>query len=117
AAVACLLAIVLIANTNGDSKKPAGTSGASTGWPQFLGPDRNGISSETGLIATWPKDGPPEVWRTAGGQGMSGLAISGGKLFTLIEKDARQWLVCLDAQTGKSQWEKDLAPEYRNQMG
>ena len=48
---------------------------------------------------------------------MSGLAIADGKLFTLVQKDGRQWLVCLDALTGKPHWEKDLAPEYRNQMG
>ncbi len=48
-------------------------------WPQFLGPARNGISPETGLMKSWPKDGPKEVWRVKGGVGMSGIAISGGK--------------------------------------
>lgn len=114
---ACLVMLVVVSAAQSDAKKSPAASGKITGWPQFLGPDRNGISQETGLIAAWPKDGPPEIWRVAGGQGMSGLAIAGGKLFTLIQKDARQWLVCLDAQSGKSQWEKDLAPEYRNQMG
>ncbi|HEY2249882.1 MAG TPA: PQQ-binding-like beta-propeller repeat protein [Planctomycetaceae bacterium] len=52
-----------------------------------------------------------------GGQGMSGLAISSGKLFTLVQKEGRQWLVCLNAQTGKSNWEQDIAAAYRNQMG
>ena len=32
-------------------------------WPQFLGPQRNGLSTETGLLDAWPKDGPKEVWR------------------------------------------------------
>jgi len=41
-------------------------------WPQFLGPKRNGISAETGLIQSWPADGLTEVWRVDGGQGMSG---------------------------------------------
>ncbi len=62
----------------------------------------------------------PEIWLCVchgGARGMSGLAISGGKLFTLVQKNERQWLVCLDAQTGKSQWEIDLAPAYRNAMG
>jgi len=116
-AVTCLFAIVLCVNARSEPKKPGASSGATAAWPQFLGPDRNGISPETGLIAAWPKDGPPEVWRVAGGQGMSGLAISGGKLFTMVQKDGRQWLVCLDAQTGKSIWEQDVAPAYRNQMG
>jgi len=86
-------------------------------WPQFLGPARNGISSETGLMKTWPADGPKEVWRVKGGVGMSGMAISGGKLMTLVQKDGQQWLLALDAKTGKNLWETPLAPEYKNQMG
>lgn len=86
-------------------------------WPQFLGPARNGISTETGLMKTWPAEGPKEVWRVKGGVGMSGMAISGGKLMTLVQKDGQQWLLALDAKTGKSLWETPLAPEYKNQMG
>lgn len=90
---------------------------AAADWPQFLGPDRNGISPETGLMKSWPKDGPKEVWRVKGGVGMSGLAISGGKLMTLVQKDGKQVLLALDAKTGKVIWETPLAPEYENQMG
>lgn len=86
-------------------------------WPQFLGPQRNGISTETGLIKRWPVGGPNEVWRVAGGVGMSGLSISEGKLVTLVQKDGRQWAIALDAETGKQAWETDLAPEYHNSMG
>jgi hypothetical protein len=49
-------------------------------WQQFLGPQRNGISAETGLMEKWPAGGPKEVWRVPGGVGMSGLAIGEGKL-------------------------------------
>ena len=31
-------------------------------WPQYRGPDRSGVSRETGLLKTWPKDGPPLLW-------------------------------------------------------
>lgn len=90
---------------------------ASTDWPQILGPNRNGISSETKLLDEWPAQGPKEVWRAEGGVGMSGLAISRGRLITLVQKDGRQFAVALDAATGKSGWERDLAPQYRNSMG
>ncbi len=86
-------------------------------WPQILGPNRNGLSSETHLINQWPADGPQEVWRVPGGVGMSGLAISRGRLITMVQNAGRQLAVALDAATGKSQWESDVAPEYRNQMG
>ncbi|HEY3969415.1 MAG TPA: PQQ-binding-like beta-propeller repeat protein [Planctomycetaceae bacterium] len=88
-----------------------------TDWPQFLGPDRNGISRETELLNEWPLEGPPEVWRVAGGPGMSGLAIAGGRVLTLIQKSGRQSVLCLDAETGRKKWEQDLAPAYRNAMG
>ncbi|MDA1014304.1 MAG: PQQ-binding-like beta-propeller repeat protein [Planctomycetota bacterium] len=86
-------------------------------WPQFLGPTRNGISTETGLIKTWPTDGPPEVWRQVGGGGMSGVAIADGQAITLVQRDDKQLAVALDAQTGKTKWETELAPFYKNQMG
>ncbi|GEM_PF-55442 len=95
---------------------PAAQSGSAE-WPQFLGPQRNGISTETGLMQTWPTDGPKEVWRAAGGVGMSGLAVSRGRLLTLVQRDAQQWLIALDAMTGKTLWQTAIAPEYRNQMG
>lgn len=86
-------------------------------WPQFLGPQRNGVSSETGLIDRLPDTGPIEVWRVRGGVGMSGLAISRGQLLTLVQTDGKQRLIALDALTGKPTWEQPLAPAYKNGMG
>ena len=86
-------------------------------WPQFLGPQRNGISSESGLMKSWPTDGPKVVWRVSGGVGMSGLAIDQDRLVTMLQRGGKQYVVSLDAQTGKSQWEAQVGPEYKNQMG
>jgi hypothetical protein len=38
---------------------------AAEGWPQWRGPDRTGISADTGLLKEWPKDGPPLRWKAA----------------------------------------------------
>ena len=86
-------------------------------WPQFLGPQRNGISTETGLLKAWPADGPKEVWRVAGGPGMAGLAISRGHVVTLVHREGKQTVISVDAGTGKPQWETVVAPEYRTGMG
>ena len=95
-----------------------GTSPANAAdWPQFLGPNRNGISTETKLLDKFPADGPPEVWRVKGGGGMSGLIISDGKLATMVERDGKQQVILLDAKTGKSIWNTAIAPAYRNSMG
>lgn len=86
-------------------------------WPQFLGPNRNGVSSETGLIDQWPAGGLKEVWRVKGGVGMAGLAIQGGRAITLTQSDGQQWLVSYDAKSGKPQWKTALAPEYKDRQG
>lgn len=86
-------------------------------WPQFLGPARNGISAEKGILSVWPMNGPAEVWRVAGGVGQAGIAVSRGRVFTLVQKEGQQWLVALDLTTGKSLWQMPIAPEYKNQQG
>ena len=86
-------------------------------WPQFLGPQRTGISAEKNLLEAWPAGGPKEVWRAKGGVGMAGLAVSRGRLLTLVQREGKQWLVAHDAKTGAPVWQSALAPEYRNSMG
>ena len=86
-------------------------------WPQFLGPNRNGISAETGLMKEWAAAGPREVWRQDGGGGMSGFAVAEGTAITLVQRGGNQVAVAHDAKTGKSVWESMLAPFYKNQMG
>lgn len=85
-------------------------------WAQFLGPNRNGISAETGLVEKFPQEGPKIAWRTELGVGMSGLAVAEGKLFTLYQ-DEKQYAVCMDAKSGKQLWKTALAPAYENAMG
>ena len=109
--VLCLAAAVAVAR----GQEPA--TSAQDQWPQFLGQGRNGISTETGLLDEWPAGGPKEVWRAKGGVGMSGLAISRGRLLTMVQREGQQWLVALDAATGQPVWQTAVAPEFRNEMG
>src|SRR5438552_1508911 len=95
--LACGLLLVMVGSVAAQSK-PEGKAPAAKGeWPQFLGPQRNGISTETGLVDSWPAAGPKPVWRAAGGVGMSGLAISRGRLLTMVQKDGKQWLAAFNA--------------------
>jgi outer membrane protein assembly factor BamB len=82
-------------------------SAESSDWPQFGGPDRNGISKETGWSSSWPKDGPPIVWKRAVGCGFSNPAIAGNQLFIEGTYGSRNRLWCLDASTGESKWTYD----------
>jgi len=73
-------------------------------WPQWRGPRRDGIASGEGLLATWPTEGPPLLWKVQGGGGYSAPAISHGRLVTLVQRDNDETVVCWDAETGKELW-------------
>src|SRR5689334_17774062 len=75
-------------------------------WPQWRGPQRDGISPETGLLKSWPAAGPPKVWQVQGlGEGFSSFSISQGRLFTQGQRRGQQFVLALDAATGKKIWE------------
>ena len=93
------------------------SSAAAANWPQHLGPSRNGISAEQGLLKSWPAGGPREVWRAAGGVGSSGLAITGNRLVTMVQRSGNQLVVALDAKSGQQLWEAPLGPSYENPQG
>jgi outer membrane protein assembly factor BamB len=50
-------------------------------WPQFRGPNRDGVSAETGLLRAWPPGGPKVLWSTPVGQGYAAAAIYGGRVY------------------------------------
>ena len=89
----------------------------SAGWPQFLGPARNGVSAETGLLQTWPDGGLKPLWRARGGIGMSAVVVSGGTAVTMIQDGSSQLVVALNARTGKMLWQRAVAPAFKNGMG
>ena len=60
---------------------------AANDWPQWRGPQRNGISKETGLLKEWPKDGPKLLWHVQDvGAGYSTPAAVGDRLYVLSNK-------------------------------
>ena len=93
-------------------------SAAGSDWPQWRGPDRTDVSSETGLLKSWPAAGPKRVWLFENaGQGYSGPAIVGGKYFTLGTRDGSEILFVLDAATGKELWTAKLGSILDNGWG
>ena len=74
-------------------------------WPQFQGPNRDGTSSESGLLRSFPKEGPRIIWEKSLEQGFGGCAVDGNDLF-VVDRVAKtkDMLICLDATTGKEQW-------------
>ena len=86
-------------------------------WHQWRGPNRDGISHETGLITSWPEAGPREVWRISLGDGFSGISISNGRAYTMYAKGEDEIVVCFDAKTGEEIWRYLDDYRFENRQG
>jgi outer membrane protein assembly factor BamB len=75
-------------------------------WPQFRGPNRDGVSPETGLARTWPVGGPTVLWSTPVGPGYAAAAIHSGRVyFEDYDETTGEYLVrCLTLAEGKELW-------------
>jgi outer membrane protein assembly factor BamB len=79
-------------------------------WPTFLGPKRDGISPDTGLLKTWPDAGPVQLWKNTNiGQGWSSVAVVGDLLYTTGNEGENQMLMCIDVKTGKEIYRNPFA--------
>ena len=97
---------------------PSALTAAGADWPQWRGPDRTDISTESGLLKAWPAGGPKRVWLYENaGSAYSGPAIVKGKLFTLGTRDGSEILLVLDAGTGKELWTAKLGGVLDNGWG
>jgi hypothetical protein len=111
-----LLATVHLAGQSTSTSAPGAT--ADKEWFQWRGPNRDGISSETGLLQSWPKSGPPQVWRTNGvGNGYSSFSTSGGRLYTLGARSGTEYVIALDRVSGAKVWEVANGRRFENDRG
>ena len=71
---------------------------AGTGdWPQWRGPNHDGISTETALLKDWPEGGPKLVWEVKGlGDGYSSVSIFGNRIYTAGDKGAESFVEALN---------------------
>jgi outer membrane protein assembly factor BamB len=90
-------------------------------WPQWLGPQRDSVWREDGILTQFPSNGPPVLWRAEIGGGYSGPAVAEGRVFVFDRELATnatnpdnpfargsipgiERVNCLDAETGKLLW-------------
>lgn len=98
-------------------------------WPQWRGPNRDGLSPEGGLLAAWPKAGPRVLWAKTIGRGFSSLAVAGGRVYTMVQEPAPddpraparlanyEAVVCWDADTGRELWRFRYGNRYDERFG
>ncbi len=136
--LACTLLVALLAGCSDAAKGPSGGSVADEGlslggaestpddsgfipalvdaaaargddWPNWRGPNADGISRETGWSAKWPADGPRTLWKNNVGIGFSSMAVTtgavaAGRVYTMGHRDGQEFVWCLDAETGDEIW-------------
>src|SRR5580692_2956388 len=74
-------------------------------WPEFRGPHRDGLCSETGLLQEWPKNGPPKVWTAKNlGLGFGTPSVAAGKIFGLGTRDGKDGIWALKEADGSELW-------------
>lgn len=93
---------------------PAPFVARSHDWPQWQGPERNNRSRETGLLRSWPRGGPPLVWKARGlGGGYSTPSVTAGRIFGMSYRDADEVVWALEEQSGKELWSTRIASANR----
>jgi outer membrane protein assembly factor BamB len=98
-------------------------------WPQWLGPQRDSVWRESGIIQKFPADGPPVRWRTPIGGGYCGPAVAQGRVYVTDRQLAKEAanpadpfaktvirgserVLCLDEATGKILWQHEYDCPY-----
>src|SRR5258708_7320083 len=98
-------------------------------WPQWMGPNRDAIWAESGIIEKFPPSGPKVLWRASVAWGYAGPAVANGRVYVpdfVTDADVRKMsnpqkkdpvkgterLLCLDAKTGKEIWKREDQRSY-----
>lgn len=84
-------------------------------WPQWRGPRRDAVSLESGLLSTWPDDGPPTAWRASSlGTGYASVVVSRDRVFTIGQYETALFATALQADDGKRVWIRKFGSTSRN---
>jgi outer membrane protein assembly factor BamB len=91
---------------------------AAADWPQWQGPDRTRLSTETGLLKQWPAAGPPIVWTATGlGGGYGSMAVVGDRVFVQGVRSRNSVVIALNRADGKEVWSKALGASQADDRG
>ena len=79
-------------------------------WPQWRGPDRDGVSKEKGLLQEWPEGGPKLLWHVKDlGDGYSSPAVAGDRIFLINNNGLEdEYVQALSVDGGKKLWTTHL---------
>jgi outer membrane protein assembly factor BamB len=90
---------------------------AAADWHQFRGPQRDGKSTERGLLREFPPSGPKELWRVPIGAGFSSIAVVSDRLYTMDSEGETEHALALDAANGRTLWRVPVGSIFRDVNG
>jgi outer membrane protein assembly factor BamB len=109
-----MLAALTAAVVSG-TQTPSTTSGE---WPQWRGPNRDGISTETGLLQSWPDAGPRKLFSASGmGGGFSSVAVTGGRIYTMGDRRDGQYALAFSEADGAPLWATRVGRIHEDEYG
>jgi outer membrane protein assembly factor BamB len=94
-----------------------GTRKHGVDWPDFLGPERNSRSPETGINTDWTAHPPRIVWQCQLGASYSSPSISRGRLFHFDRHGDVHRLTCRNSETGAELWTYELPADFEDMLG
>jgi outer membrane protein assembly factor BamB len=87
-------------------------------WPQWRGSDRKGLSSETGLLQSWPEEGPRKIWSIENlGSGYGSVSVQGDRIFVQGTRGSKSALICLELESGRTIWSHLLGASLEESRG
>lgn len=87
-------------------------------WPQWRGPDRTGVSPETGLLDAWPASGPRQVWTASElGAGYGSVSVAGNRVFVQGLRDGQSVVSSLNRADGRRAWVQVIGRGATNDRG
>jgi outer membrane protein assembly factor BamB len=78
----------------------------SAGWPQWRGPNRDGVIRMNDLSSDWPKKGPPLLWERPIGLGYSSFAVKEGRLYSMFRSGEKEVVACWRVHDGEEVWRR-----------
>jgi outer membrane protein assembly factor BamB len=109
--------MLLLKLANADLSQEPGEKTAAGDWPQWRGPNRDGLSQETDLLTSWPEKGPMQLWEAKAGAGYSSIAVAGGRAYCLLQDGQDETIVSWDAESGQELWRFPYPCDYKNGQG
>jgi outer membrane protein assembly factor BamB len=112
-ALLCRTTLALLPALLGPLADPAGAGD----WPQYRGPERQGVIDEPGLLAAWSDGQPRLVWRRSIGAGYSGVTAVAERLYTMEATTREEAVLALAAEDGRTLWRVAVGPFVEAELG